>query len=227
MLKKIGVTEERRIMLYISDTISLKSDSLTAEDSSGPTILLGSRLNLLPQKDQSLGEKCIDVFLDGYLKYVKSGGEANLKLFKKGENAKEVINWSKEHGLEKKIIVEKQVPLATFYKHIRSANIIADSFGQNTMPGMVTTDSYALGKPVIANLRNDIFGSNEIPKLPGLNAASSDEVYHQLCKAMKDTKLLEELGQQSRRFAVKYLSPEENAKRLLKKVKSIVKENTT
>ena len=225
LLNKLGIEDERRMMIFIADTISLSPDSSTKPDNKSPIILLGSRLNLSSQKDKSLGAKCVDIFLNGYLNYIKSGGIAKLKIFEKGDNIQEVMAWLAQRGLDEKVIVEKQVPLATFYQHIRSANIIADSFGYDTHPGMVTTDSYALGKPVIANLRHDIFGTNEIPRLPGLNATTPDEVSNQLFKEMNHIKSLEELGQKSRVFAENKISPENNARRLLKKVEFIMTRN--
>jgi hypothetical protein len=96
-----------------------------------------------------------------------------------------------------------------------SADIVCDQLAQS-FPGMVTADAFAMGRPVLANLRNEIFGSYFPAPLPGLQASSPEEVCRQLLDAENNKAMLQALGTQSREFAEANLSSVKMAEKLLK-----------
>jgi hypothetical protein len=67
----------------------------------------------------------------------------------------------------------------------------------------------------MANFRNEIFAPYLGEGLPGLQAKTKEEVCENLLKVEKDRDFLVELGNYSRKYAEKYLSPEAMGERLL------------
>jgi hypothetical protein len=110
-----------------------------------------------------------------------------------------------------------EMPLADFYEEMAKADLLCDQFG-TSYPGMVTTDAYALGRPVMANLRNEVFSSVFSKPLPGFDVKTSSEITKCLLKVENDRSLLVQMGHESRTYAETYLSPKSMAKRLLQKI---------
>ncbi|NDC49219.1 MAG: hypothetical protein EBZ61_09125 [Micrococcales bacterium] len=217
LLDEIGVQDRRRLMLYISNTIDLKPGPMPKNNRL--TILCGSRIVYRPDRNPALGAidfKGTDVLINGFAGYIQAGGRGILRLPKKGQDLDAAISLVADHGIETSIDWLDEMPVCRFYDEMLAADLICDQIG-NSIPGMVTTDAYALGRPVLANLRNEIFKKLFPEPLPGFDVKTPKQVTQILQHLEQNPMLLAETGQKSRLFAEHYLSPSGMAGALLRK----------
>ncbi len=217
LLDEIGVQDQHRLMLHISNTIDLQSRP--APQNKRLTILSGSRIVYRPDQHPELSAmdfKGADVLIRGFAQYVRAGGRGILRLPRKGQDLDAAIALISELGITERIDWLDEMPLSRFYEEIAAADLVCDQFGAS-FPGMVTTDAYALGRPVMANLRNEIFGQRFPEPLPGFDVKTPAEIADKLWLFDKQPELLVEVGQASRAYAEKYLSPKRMAAALLAK----------
>lgn len=217
LLDEIGVQDHRRLMLHFSNTLDLQRKP--APQNQLLTVLCGSRIVFRPDRNPALSAmdfKGTDVLLKGFALFLKGGGQGELRLPRKGQDLEAAISLIAELGIEKNIYWLNEVPLAQFYKEMAAADLICDQFG-TSFPGMVTTDAYALGRPVMGDLRNDIF-SQRFPKpLPGFDAKTPEQIAEYFILLERNRDLLVDVGSESRSYADRYLSPQSMAQQLLEK----------
>ncbi len=217
ILDSIGVRDERRLMLHFSNTIDLKPQPLVQN---GKLILLcGSRVVYRLDNNPALSAmdfKGTDVLLKGFALYCQSGGEGELRLPRKGQDLQAAIDLISELAISTRVRWLDEMPLLRFYEEMISADVVCDQFG-SSFPGMVTTDAYALGRPVMAKLRPEIFSQRFPEPLPGFDAETPEQIASHLMMIGRNRRLLVDMGQKSRAYAEAYLSPESMAKQLLKR----------
>lgn len=226
LLDSIGVADRRRVFILMSDTIGLEASPLPSLD--GPLrILCGARIDWLPGSDgnrSSQDLKGTEVLLEGFARYCRDGGRAQLKLIRKGHDVLAAVELTRALGIEDQVAwIDNELPLDDYHREVRSAHLIVDQLAQS-FPGMVTTDAFAMGRPVLANFRNDIFSKHLAQPLPGFQAASAIEVADQLKKVDGARSLLASMGSRGRRIAEDFLSPEVVAADLLARVSPLLRE---
>ncbi len=180
LLDEIGVGDRQRLMLHFANTIDLKSQP--APKNERLTLLCGSRIVYRADQHPYLSAtdfKGTDVLLKGFAQYIKAGGNGVLRLFRKAFDLEYAISLIAELNIESHIEWLDEMPLFRFYKEMAAADLICDQFG-TSFPGMVTMDAYALGRPVIANLRNEIFEQCLPESLPGYDAITSEHICEHL-----------------------------------------------
>lgn len=217
ILDSIGVEDARRMMIYISDIARLRKKP--DPNNEHLRILNGSRVLWKQAGDNCYSEqdlKGTDILLKGFALYCQRGGKGELRLFRKGGDVDAAVELIGSLGIASQVVWLGEMPLSRFHEEMASADIVCDQLAQS-FPGMVTADAFAMGRPVLANLRNEIFGSYFPAPLPGLQASTPDEVCRQLLDAENNKAMLQALGAQSRKFAEACLSPVGMAKMLLKK----------
>lgn len=217
LLDDIGVTDERRMMLYLSNTINLKPQP--PAENENIKILCGCRIVYRTQDHPSLSImdfKGTDILLQGYALYCKQGGKGELRLPRKGQDIEAAVALINELGIGERVSWLEEMPLAGFYEEIIAADLICDQFGAS-YPGMVTADAYALGRPVMAHLRNEVFGKCFPEPLPGFDAKTPEQIANCLLRLENNRELLVDMGYKSRAYAENYLSPEAMAEQLLTK----------
>lgn len=217
ILDSIGVLDAQRIMIYISEIDRLAKVPLPNNERL--RVLNGSRV-VWKQTDIKnyfdIDLKGTDVLLKGFALYCKQGGKGELRLFRKGGDVDAAMELIDSLNIAEQVIWLDEMPLDQFYAEMASADIVCDQLAQS-FPGMVTADAFAMGRPVLANLRNEVFANYYPEPLPGLQASSPEEVCRQLLDAEKNRDMLQALGEQSREFAENHLSPARMAKMLLKR----------
>lgn len=218
ILDGIGVRDERRLMLHFSNTIDLKVQPLA--ENNKLIILCGSRVVYRPDHNLALSAmdfKGTDVLLKGFALYCRRGGKGELRLPRKGQDLHAAIALISQLAIEERVRWLDEMPLSSFYKEMTAADLVCDQFG-SSYPGMVTTDAYALGRPVMAKLRPEIFSQRFPESLPGFNAETPEQIADHLMTMEKDRNVLADMGCKSRAYADAYLSPESMAKQLLDKL---------
>lgn len=215
ILDGIGVSDARRLMLYFSNTIDLQAQP--AARNSKLTILCGSRIVYRPEHNPALSAmdfKGTDVLLKGFALYCQRGGDGVMRLPRKGQDLQGAIDLISELAITERIHWLDEMSLTQFYGEMIAADLVCDQFG-TSFPGMVTTDAYALGRPVMAKLRPEIFSQRFPEALPGCHAETPEQIADYLMMMEKNNSVLEDMGRKSRAYAEAYLSPESMAKQLL------------
>lgn len=218
ILDGIGVSDARRFMLHFSNTIDLKAQPLAKNDTL--IILCGSRVVYRPIHNPALSAmdfKGTDVLLKGFMLYCQRGGKGELRLPRKGQDLQAAVDLIAELAIKERVRWLDEMPLVQFYDEMVAADVVCDQFG-SSYPGMVATDAYALGRPVMAKLRADIFGQRFPEPLPGFNAETPEQIADHLMTMEKDRNVLADMGCKSRAYAEAYLSPPSMAKQFLEKV---------
>jgi glycosyltransferase involved in cell wall biosynthesis len=217
ILDSIGVEDARRMMIYMSDTARLEKKP--GSKNKRLRVLNGSRVLWKQAADNRYSEqdlKGADILLKGFALYCQRGGKGELRLFRKGGDVDAAVELIDSLGIANQVAWLEEMPLDRFHEEMASADIVCDQLAQS-FPGMVTADAFAMGRPVLANLRNEIFGGYFPAPLPGLQASTPEEVCGHLLAVEKNRDMLQALGAQSRKFAEANLSPAKMAGMLLKK----------
>ena len=215
ILDGIGVSDARRLMLHFANTIDLKAQPLARNDNL--IILCGSRLVFRPNHNPALSAmdfKGTDVLLRGFALYCQQGGKGELRLPRKGQDLQAAVDLIGELAISERVRWLDEMPLVRFYEEMIAADVVCDQFG-SSYPGMVTTDAYALGRPVMAKLRPEIFSRRFPEPLPGFNAETPEQIAGHLMEMEQNRGVLSDMGCKSRAYADAYLSPESMAKQLL------------
>ena len=110
-----------------------------------------------------------------------------------------------------------EVSQTQFYDVMRESHVIADSMAPHNFPAMVSLDAYAMGKVVMANMRDELFSKVFSSTLPGLNVVNPDDVF-KLSILDENREYLQKIGSVSRSFALNCLSPTVMASNLIKRV---------
>ena len=221
-LDEIGVTDAQRMMLYMSNVQGLNPQAPTSNEEL--QLLCGTRIVFKREDNPSLSAmdfKGVDVLLNGYAVYCQRGGRGKLHLFRKGQDVSAARAMIDHLDIDDRTVWHDEVPLSKFYQNMSAADLICDQFG-STFPSMVTLDAYALGRPVLANLRNEIFGSYFPEPLPGFDANSAEQIADHLIYLDSNRESLVEMGSRSRAYADKYLTPVKMAEELLSRCRSCV-----
>ena len=217
ILDGIGVRNERCLMLHFSNTIDLKPQPFARNDKL--IVLCGGRLVFRPDQNPALSAmdfKGTDVLLKGFALYCQRGGKGELRLPRKGQDLQAAVELIAELAISDRVRWLDEMPLVQFYEQMIAADVVCDQFG-SSFPGMVTTDAYALGRPVMAKLRPEIFGRRFPEPLPGFDAEEPKQIADHLIKMERNRSVVAEMGRKSRAYAEAYLSPESMAKQLLVK----------
>lgn len=206
LLKQIGVKKDKIIFYQMSNLRDL--DYLEQPQNNILTLISGARVNFKNRwKHSSESDmKGTNILLKGFSKFIRKGNKANLRLFEKGQDLKEAKDIISKLKIEKNITWIKESSLSQFYKEISKADLICDQFA-NAFPGLVTLDAYAIGRPVLANFRNEVFRNKYIGGLPGFDVKTSDDIYKKLVYITNNPKVLKSKGKESRLFAEKNLCP--------------------
>ena len=215
LLDSIGIADSRRMMILLSDTINLQY--CPSRGNSSLRIFNGARVAWQQSPDRAFGQqdlKGTDVLLQGFAMYCQSGGQGELRMVRKGHDVERAGELCIQLGIEKRVVWLKEMDLHQYDDEVRSSDLVCDQLGQS-FPGMVTTHAYALGRPVLANLRNECFARKLPQPLPGFQAATPEEVSEQLLRLDADREAIQIMGTKSRQYAEHYLSPEAMAEHVL------------
>jgi hypothetical protein len=224
LLDSIGVSDRRRLFMMMSDTSRLESVALPPLGGR-LKILCGARIDWLPGSDGNRSAqdlKGTQVLLEGFARYCRGGGRAQLRLIRKGHDVAAAEALIHELGADEHVAwIGDELSLAAYHGQVHDAHLVVDQLAQS-FPGMVTTDAYALGRPVMANFRNEVFSKHLARPLPGLQAASAAEVADQLGRIDYNRMLLASAGAEARRFAEDFLSPEVVAAELIARLSPLL-----
>ena len=218
LLDGIGVSDARRMFILLADTAGLTTARAPRHESL--RILNGARISWLPDPQRGFCAqdlKGTDILLRGFAAYCARGGQGELRLFRKSQDVESAATLCEQLGIGERVVWLPEMPLADFHQEMRQADLVCDQLA-GSFPGMVTMDAYALGRPVLANFRNETFCRHFAEPLPGYQAATPGEVAEHLLCLEADREPLKAMGKRSRKFAERYLSPQAMAEQVLERV---------
>lgn len=217
LLDEIGVQDVRRLMLYMSDASGIAERP--APVNSPKIILSGSRVlfqRSLHPAMSVMDFKGTDTLLKGYAKYCVSGGEARLRMPRKGQDIAAAEQLIQDLGIAHRVEWYSELDLNGFLAEVVSADLVCDQFS-DSFPSMVTMAAMASGRPVMSNMRNEIFERCFGEPMPGFDVKSVDQVSHALHQLDRKPYLLADLGHRGRQFVDRHLSPEKMAAKFVKR----------
>ena len=215
LLRDIGVDDRQRDFFYIANTDNPPSPP--GKSNPRLRIVNGARLNWkkpLPREYISLDHKGTDVLLEGFARFVATGADAELVLFRKGLHVAETEALAEALGIAQRVEWREETSLTDFYREISGADIVCDQLG-DAFPGMVAVDAMALGLPVIANFRPEILTSYFPEPIAACQARTPDEVATHLSALAASPRARIAAGRAARHFARTHLSPVAQARRCL------------
>jgi len=218
LLDEIGISDEYRLMMFLSNVNGLKLS--TAPKNKVLRILCGSRIVFNRKNNPYFSTqdfKGTDLLIYGFAEYCRLGGRGALTFFEKGQDVDEAKLLINELKINNRVHWLPEMTLVGFTEEMLKSDLICDQFG-TSFPGMVSLDAYALGRPVMANLRNEVFSSLFSDPLPGFNVTTKMEIANTLLEIDSNPGLLEKKGLESRKYAEDYLSPKKMAAMLLENV---------
>jgi glycosyltransferase involved in cell wall biosynthesis len=208
LLAEIGIESARRRCYFLTDL-----DSLCATPPpNNPVVRIFSatRLNWvepMPTGSSVLDAKGTDVMLRGVARFrARTALQFQLRLVKKGLHIQESYAYAQELGLNDCITWLDEMPLQDIYAEFTAADIVLDHFGVGSI-GVAARDALALGRPVIANVKPEVFRKYLNAEIPILQAASEEELAAHLEALANDRALRERLAQAGRQFAETYFNP--------------------
>ena len=213
ILQDLGVSDARRCFLYFGRGRPLVSKQQTSDRRKRLILLNGARILWTPKSLSGCSTqdlKGTNVLLEGFARFISTGGQAELRLVRKGQDIPEAERLIESLRITDQVVWLPELSSTAFSREIERCDIVCDQFGLS-FPGMVTIQAFFAGKPVIANFRRGIAHLN----LPGLNAETPEEVCAQLHFAQANSAKLRELGNESSRFAAQYLTARDAANQLM------------
>ena len=220
ILDELGINDDRRMMLLSSSLADEKRIEMLPTNK-WVRVFCGARLSWklpLPFGFTQLDYKGSDIMISGFgLFYRKTKYPLDIILVRKGLHIEETEQLICDEDISSLITWNEELSQKAVIDEFRRADIVFDQVGQS-LPGLITSDAMALGRPVIANARQNAFKSTfgELP--PICQASTPEEVCSQLERLVFNPKERNKVGVESRKYAEKYFSPLLAAKKILSKI---------
>ncbi len=224
LLKKIGVDNSRRIEgLMIDDELS---------EYSVPTrknkirIFNVARFNWVKSNAKEINYfsqldlKSNDIMIKGIaLFYKKHQVPLDIVFVKKGNDIKETIELTKECKIDSLITWKEVLTQSEVIEECKNADIIFDQLG-NSAVAMGGLDAMAVGRPLIANARSEIFDVILKEKTQICDSKDEYDVLNWLEKLVFDEEFRIEKGKASRDFVLRHFTASAVIRRTEKYLKS-------
>jgi glycosyltransferase involved in cell wall biosynthesis len=213
LLQDIGVDDARRDYFYLAEV----GNPPSAPEKNNPRLRIvnGARLTWkkpLPAGFSSQDHKGTDVLLEGFAAFVRSGGDADLVMFRKGLHVAETEQVADALGISSRITWLDEMGLKEFYGVIADADIVCDQFG-DSFPGMVAMDAMAMGLPLVADIKPEVMAPRFPEPIPAFHARTPREIATHFHALAESPRVRVDAGRAARVFARRHLSPAAAAKR--------------
>jgi glycosyltransferase involved in cell wall biosynthesis len=218
LLRSIGVQNAQRFFVYMADTHRPQAGRASVNDRL--RVLNSARLNwgaVLPLGFSSQDNKGTDTLLRGFAQFIQQDGNAELRLVRKGLRVKETEELIRSLKIDDFVVWLEEMSLAEYYDELDRADVVCDQLG-TSFPGMAGLDAMVTSKPVLANFRLDVLQKHFPAPWPVLHATTAEDVCRHLRELGRSASRRQEVGDAARTFAMKYLSPEINAKMCLERL---------
>ena len=211
LLAEIGVEDEKRHFWHMSDADYIKA--APPPDNEVLRIFCPARICWIRKSSDPMTEdyKGSDIMLRGLALFVqKTGAKLDIRLPEKGKDVAAAKELVRELGLEPRVTWFAAMSQASVLQEYAKADVIFDQLGKSIL-GMSGMDALAVGRPVIANGRPEVFTRFLDSPLPVLQARTPEEVSAQLF-AMSAPAARRAAGASARDFILAHGSSDRAAK---------------
>lgn len=219
LLAELGVDEGRRMFFLMAD---IERYDYTAYPINRTLRLFNvARITWRKPRDYftcELDYKGTDVLIRGLGMFVRESKiPIEIRLVKKGADLEVTRQLIDEEGIASNVTWLDEMDQSQLCDEYKNADIVSDHFGQGSI-GMGALDAMAVGRPVMANGKPDIFRKALGEAPPICHATTAKEVCDQLLRLAADRDLRENIGKQSRLYVEKYCTLESAASIILEKL---------
>lgn len=222
LLDEIGVQNSQRIFFMMTDIEMIRM--VLPPSNSKVRVFCATRLNWvrpLPPGCCDLDHKGSDIMIRGLGQFVRDGGGAiDIRLVRKGFHVKESMELVSQEGLSSCVTWLDEMSQAQVLDECRNADIIFEQLGSSVV-GMAGLDALAIGRPVIANGRPDIFEKIIGAPSPICHAATPDDVCEHLVRLVPHAAERERIGKVSRRYVEEHFSSDRAAKICIARLQAV------
>lgn len=208
LLRQLGVTHDRRRCYMLTDLAALQPRP--APDNRVLRLFSATRLTWvkpMPRGTSVLDAKGTDVMLRGIARWLaQSRRTIEVRIVKKGLHVAETLDYARSLRLDRHITWLEEMPLRALHEEFAAADIVLDHFGAGSI-GVAARDALALARPVVANVKPEVFRKNLAEEIPVLQAASEEEIAAQLERLAADPALRVQVGLAGRGFAERHFNP--------------------
>lgn len=220
ILNKLPRHNPYRLCFMMTDTKRLQPVPVN-RDTKKIKVLLAARHNwVLPIRptNTELDYKGTDIFLKGVALFLKNHpDQLEVVLIRKGYDVEMSMQLIKELDIETCITWKDEMTQKELFQEYLGADIIADQFSKSVV-AMAGLDAMAMGKPLLANARPEIFRDIIGVDSPICHATNPEEVCAQLIKLLS-ADVRESVSSNSRKYVEKYFSSSAAAEKCLAVIK--------
>lgn len=215
LLSEIGVADENRSSFLMTDTFHIPYCELPHNDRL--RVFCATRLTWDRTKPPSytvLDYKGSDVMIKGIGLFIKSGGDAEVHLIKKGAHITETLELAEKAGVSDHLIWHDEMTQKEVYEQYRLCDIVIEQLDKNLkgLLGMSGLDAMATGRPVIAYDHSYSPFTKAFPGAsPICHAATPQEVCDQLIM-LSDYETRKKTGRYARQCVEEKFSSDSAAK---------------
>lgn len=208
LLAEMGVRAAQRRCYFLTDLDLLRATP--PPHNAVMRIFSATRLNWvkpMPAGSSVLDAKGTDVMLRGVALFAKRTGlPFELRLVRKGLHVQESYEYARALELQHCTTWLDEMPLRDIYAEFTAADIVLDHFGAGSI-GVAARDALALGRPVIANAKPEVFRRSLGAEVPILQAESDEEIAKHLEALARNRVMREQLSHEARKFAEAFFNP--------------------
>lgn len=209
ILDEIGISDKRRFYVQVANLFDLSVTATPKRDKI--KIFCGTRLTWKkPMKPgcTSLDYKGSDIMIKGLALFLRKnpGIPVDIRIVRKGLDIEESERLVRDEGIDCHVSWLNEMSLTSFYDELKEADIVFEQLDESCI-GMAGLDAMAMGKPVIANGRPEIFTKVFGRPFPVCQAFTSDDVFLHLTRIVNDENERKQAGRESRSFVEEFMSP--------------------
>ncbi len=151
--------------------------------------------------------KGTDVLLRGIaLRHRRSGAPIDVRLAEKGPSVAATKRLIDELGIAPLVTWQAELTQAAVFREYALADVVGEQCGSHVL-GMAAYEAMAMGRPVLANGRPELFTAVFGAVPPVAQARTPEEVAAQLAR-LAEPEQRAQLGREGRRFVERHLSPD-------------------
>ena len=218
ILDALGVQDARRVFCLMAGTSDLPP--APAPHNTPLRLFCATRLTWRrpPGGQHSpLDFKGSDIMIRGLAVYgQRGGGPLDVHLVRKGKDVAETIALVESLGLGASITWHGEMTQSDVSRQYVLSDVILEQFGAGIV-GMAGLDAMAVGRPVVANGRPDLFEPLLGEPSPICQASTPEEVAGQL-QRLHSRELRIEIGRRSREWVTRHFSAERAAQTVLRRL---------
>ncbi len=216
LLDDLDVSDERRMFFLMADVQALPAKPFHSNPR--PRTFCATRLTWKGRKqpgDSSLDYKGSDIMIRGLGEfYRRSEMPLDIHLVRKGQHVAETVDLVQAEGLTPLVTWHDEMTQAEVWDQYELADVVFEQFGQGIV-AMAGLEAMAVGRPVIANGRPEIFEPMLGEPSAICQATNPQEVCQQLQRLLGEDAQCRQAGAASRAWVEKHFAPQVAAERIL------------